>query len=134
MRQKLLRLVFLKHKTFITKHNIKGEVVIADNGSTDGSITIAESLGARVVHVPIRGYGAALQKGIEEAKGEFVIMGDADDSYDFSNLSLYMEQLRAGHDLVMGNRFKGGIAKGAMPFLHKIFRQPCIELFRAFIF
>ena len=116
-----------KAQSFIEQHNIDGEVVIADNGSTDGSIEIAESLGARVVHVPIRGYGAALQKGIEEAKGEYVIMGDSDDSYDFSNLMPYVEQLRAGYDLVMGNRFKGGIAKGAMPFLHKYLGNPVLS-------
>ncbi|OQK16726.1 dolichol-P-glucose synthetase [Methyloprofundus sedimenti] len=116
-----------KADSFIKQNNIVGEVVIADNGSTDGSIDIAESLGARVVHVPTRGYGAALQKGIEEAKGEFVIMGDSDDSYDFSNLMPYVEQLRAGYDLVMGNRFKGGIAKGAMPFLHKYLGNPVLS-------
>ncbi|HIG66089.1 MAG: glycosyltransferase family 2 protein [Verrucomicrobiales bacterium] len=116
-----------KAQSFIKQHNIDGEVVIADNGSTDGSIEIAESLGARVVHVPIRGYGAALQKGIEEAKGEYVIMGDSDDSYDFSDLMPYVEQLRAGYDLVMGNRFKGGIAKGAMPFLHKYLGNPVLS-------
>ncbi|GFO71290.1 dolichol-phosphate hexosyltransferase [Bathymodiolus japonicus methanotrophic gill symbiont] len=116
-----------KAHSFIKQNNIVGEVVIADNGSTDGSIEIAESLGVRVVHVPMRGYGAALQKGIEEAKGEFVIMGDSDDSYDFSNLMPYVEQLRAGYDLVMGNRFKGGIAKGAMPFLHKYLGNPVLS-------
>lgn len=116
-----------KAQSFIEQHNVDGEVVIADNGSTDGSIEIAESLGARVVHVPIRGYGAALQKGIEEAKGEYVIMGDSDDSYDFSDLMPYVEQLRAGYDLVMGNRFKGGIAKGAMPFLHKYLGNPVLS-------
>lgn len=116
-----------KAQIFIQKNNIEGEVLIADNGSTDGSIAIAESSGARVVHVPTRGYGAALQKGIEGAKGEFVIMGDADDSYDFSNLMSYVEQLRAGYDLVMGNRFKGGIAKGAMPFLHKYLGNPVLS-------
>ncbi|MEO1887686.1 MAG: glycosyltransferase family 2 protein [Methyloprofundus sp.] len=116
-----------KAHLFIKQNNIDAEVVIADNGSTDGSIEVAESLGARVVHVPIRGYGAALQRGIEEAKGEYVIMGDSDDSYDFSDLMPYVEQLRAGYDLVMGNRFKGGIAKGAMPFLHKYLGNPVLS-------
>lgn len=116
-----------KAQNFITEANIEGEVVIADNGSTDGSVDIAKFFGARVVHVPVRGYGAALQKGIEAARGEFVIMGDADDSYDFSHLSPYMEQLRAGHDLVMGNRFKGGIKQGAMPFLHRYLGNPVLS-------
>lgn len=116
-----------KAQLFIKQNSIDAEVVIADNGSTDGSIEIAESLGARVVNVPVRGYGAALQRGIEEAKGEYVIMGDSDDSYDFSNLMPYVEQLRAGYDLVMGNRFKGGIAKGAMPFLHEYLGNPVLS-------
>jgi hypothetical protein len=116
-----------KAHLFIKQHNIDAEVVIADNGSTDGSIDIAESLGARVVHVSIRGYGAALQKGIEKARGEYVIMGDSDDSYDFSKLMAYLEQLRGGYDLVMGNRFKGEIAHGAMPFLHKYLGNPVLS-------
>jgi len=122
-----LAICIKKAQAFIQQYDIEGEVVIADNGSTDGSIDIAKSLGARVVHVPVRGYGSALQKGIEEAQGEFVIMGDSDDSYDFSQLSPYVEQLRAGYDLVMGNRFKGGIAKGAMPFLHKYLGNPVLS-------
>ena len=98
---------------------IAGEVVVADNGSTDGSQEIAEGLGARVVPVEQRGYGAALTGGIAAARGRWVIMGDADDSYDFSKLEPFVEQLREGYDLVAGNRFEGGIHPGAMPWLHK---------------
>ncbi|MEM8713847.1 MAG: glycosyltransferase family 2 protein, partial [Planctomycetota bacterium] len=104
---------------FMERSGIAGEVVIADNGSTDGSQKIATDLGARVVDIPIRGYGAALQGGIAAARGEYVIMGDSDDSYDFSRLDAFVERLRAGDELVMGNRFRGGIAPGAMPNLHR---------------
>lgn len=107
-------------------HNIKGEVLIADNGSTDGSQKIAADSGARVVRVEEKGYGSALMGGIVSAKGAYVIMGDADDSYDFSNLLPFMEKLRAGYDLVMGNRFKGGISPGAMPPLHKYLGNPVL--------
>ncbi len=113
-----------KAQRFLEEHEISGEVIVADNGSTDGSIEIAESLNARVVRVPRRGYGAALAAGIEAAKGEFVIMGDCDDSYDFSSLLPFVEKLRAGYDLVMGNRFLGGIAPGAMPPMHRYFGNP----------
>jgi glycosyltransferase involved in cell wall biosynthesis len=106
--------------------NVAGEVVIADNGSTDGSQEIAESLGARVVPVAAKGYGSALLGGINAARGRYVIMGDADDSYDFSNLAPFLEKLRAGYDLVMGNRFKGGIRPGAMKPLHKYFGNPVL--------
>ena len=101
-----------------------GEVVVADNGSTDGSMQIAESLGARVVHVKERGYGAALKAGIAASRGKFVIMGDADDSYDFSEVPQFVAKLREGNELVMGNRFKGAIKPGAMPPLHKYFGNP----------
>jgi len=106
--------------------NVNGEVIIADNGSTDGSPEIAASLGARVVHVAEKGYGSALLGGIKAARGKYIIMGDADDSYDFTNLGPFLEKLRAGYDLVMGNRFKGGIAPNAMPPLHKYLGNPVL--------
>jgi glycosyltransferase involved in cell wall biosynthesis len=115
-----------KAKASIKGLGIDGEVVIADNGSTDGSQDIARAEGARVVDVPIRGYGAALTAGIADAKGEFVIMGDADDSYDLSNLGPFVEALRGGADLVMGNRFAGGIEPGAMPALHRYLGNPVL--------
>ena len=106
--------------------NVSGEVIIADNGSTDGSPEIAASLGARVVHVAEKGYGSALQGGIKAARGKYIIMGDADDSYDFTNLGPFLEKLRDGYELVMGNRFKGGIAPNAMPPLHKYLGNPVL--------
>ena len=115
-----------KAKASIASLGIDGEVVIADNGSTDGSQDIARAEGARVVDVPIRGYGAALTAGIADANGEFVIMGDADDSYDLSNLGPFVEALRGGADLVMGNRFAGGIEPGAMPALHRYLGNPVL--------
>jgi glycosyltransferase involved in cell wall biosynthesis len=116
-----------KARSFLERAEIHGEIVVADNGSSDGSIEIAEVYGARVVHVPQRGYGNALIAGIEAAGGQFVIMGDADDSYDFSNLDSFMVALRSGADLVMGNRFEGGIAPGAMPPLHRYLGNPVLS-------
>ena len=112
---------------FIADSGISGEVVVADNGSTDGSQRLAEEAGARVVHVNDKGYGNALMGGIVAARGEYVIMGDADDSYDFSNLMPFVTELRNGADLVMGNRFKGGIAPGAMPKLHRYLGNPVLS-------
>jgi hypothetical protein len=112
---------------YLRQRRIDGEVLIADNGSTDGSIEIATSHGARVVNVPVKGYGAALQHGIGAARGRFVIMGDSDGSYDFAALDPFVERLRAGCDLVMGNRFRGGIARGAMPFLHRYLGNPVLS-------
>ena len=112
---------------FLKRSGVKGEVVIADNGSTDGSQALAEAAGARVVGVLDRGYGAALIGGIEAARGRYVIMGDADDSYDFERLDSMLERLRGGAQLVMGNRFEGGIAKGAMPFLHRYLGNPVLS-------
>jgi glycosyltransferase involved in cell wall biosynthesis len=106
---------------------VKGEVIVADNGSTDGSQELATNAGARVVHAERRGYGAALQAGIAAAKGCYIIMGDADDSYDFTALEPFIERLRAGDDLVMGNRFKGGIRPGAMPWHHRYIGNPILS-------
>ena len=112
---------------FIRKNNIQGEILIADNGSTDQSIRIAEKLGARVVHVTEKGYGNALSAGINSALGKYIIMGDSDDSYDFTDLMTFLEKLREGYDLVMGNRFTGGIQEGAMPFLHRYIGNPVLS-------
>lgn len=106
---------------------VTGEVVVADNGSTDGSPGIARALGAVVVHVAVRGYGAAVQAGVAAARGEYVIMADADGSYDLGNLGPFVEQLRAGKDLVMGNRFRGGIRPGAMPPLNRYLGNPVLS-------
>ena len=108
----------------IRKAGLAGEVVVADNGSSDGSVEIAERHGARVVHVAERGYGAALRAGIAATRGPFIIMGDADDSYDFTEVPRFVDKLREGFDVVMGNRFRGGIKPGAMPGLHKYFGNP----------
>lgn len=116
-----------KARGFLAKSGIAGEVLIADNGSTDGSQAIAEAHGARVVPVAERGYGAALIGGIGAARGRFIVMGDADDSYDFSSLQPFVDRLRAGADLVMGNRFKGGIAPGAMPPLNRYLGNPLLS-------
>jgi hypothetical protein len=122
-----LAVCIAKARGYLQRAGISGEVLIADNGSTDGSQHIAEACGARVVAIPARGYGAALIGGIEAARGRFVIMGDADDSYDFEHLDVFVEKLRAGADLVMGNRFKGGIKPGAMPLLHKFLGNPVLS-------
>lgn len=113
--------------SWMKANNVMGEVVIGDNGSTDGSQKLAENLGARVIAVPRKGYGSALMGAIEASKGKYVIMGDSDDSYDFENLTLFVEELRKGKDLVMGNRFKGGIKEGAMPFLHRYLGNPVLS-------
>ncbi len=111
----------------LAKLGVRGEVIVADNGSTDGSQDIATAKGARVVHASRRGYGSALQAGIASARGTFIIMGDADDSYDFSNIEPFITKLRAGDELVMGNRFKGGIKPGAMPWLHRYIGNPILS-------
>jgi glycosyltransferase involved in cell wall biosynthesis len=116
-----------KAMRFIEQNGIDGEVVVADNGSTDGSRQLAADTGARVIPVEDRGYGNALMGGILAARGEYVIMGDADDSYDLTNLMPFIEELRRGVDLVMGNRFKGGIEPGAMPALHRYIGNPALS-------
>ena len=116
-----------KAKLFLNTNHIQGEVIVADNGSVDGSQEIAMKAGARVVHIPQKGYGSALMGGIEAAQYEFIVMGDADDSYDFTNLQPFMDALEVGVDLVMGNRFKGGIMPGAMPFLHRYLGNPVLS-------
>ena len=115
-----------KAQLFLEEHGISGEVIVADNGSTDGSIEIADNLNARIVRATIRGYGAALKAGINAAKGKYVIMGDSDESYDFSALFPFIEKLREGCDLVVGNRFRGGITADAMPPLHRYFGNPLL--------
>jgi glycosyltransferase involved in cell wall biosynthesis len=109
------------------KVGVRGEVVVADNGSTDGSVEIAQEHGARVVPVASRGYGSALRRGIEEARGRFIIMGDGDDSYDFSEIPGFVAKWGEGYDLVMGNRFRGGIQAGAMPWHHRYFGTPVMS-------
>src|SRR5436190_15609282 len=113
---------------------VRGEIVIADNGSTDGSQRIAADLGARVVPVSEKGYGSALRGGIEAARGEYVIMGDADDSYDFSAIDAFVIKLREGFDLVMGNRFLGGIDPGAMPWKHRWSGNPILSAIGRLVF
>lgn len=116
-----------KAQAFLAGSGVQGEVLVADNGSVDDSRRIATREGARVVEVAQRGYGAALMAGIAAARGRFVVMGDADDSYDFSRLMPFVEALRGGSDLVIGNRFRGGIAPGAMPWLHRYLGNPALS-------
>ena len=116
-----------KARRSLEQLGVAGEVVVADNGSTDGSQDIARAAGARVVDVPRRGYGAALAAGIEAAGGTYVLMADADDSYALDDVGGFLDELRGGADLVMGNRFRGGIAPGAMPFLHRYLGNPVLS-------
>jgi glycosyltransferase involved in cell wall biosynthesis len=116
-----------KAQRFLKTSNIPGEIVIADNGSTDGSPELAREAGESVVYVKDKGYGSALMGGLKSAQGEYIIMGDADDSYDFSDLKAFIAALDGGADLVMGNRFQGGIKPGAMPFLHQYLGNPVLS-------
>lgn len=125
--EKTLGLCIEKIQRAFAELGVAGEVVVADNGSTDRSVEIAESLGARVVHEPRKGYGAALLTGITSARGRIVIMADADDSYDWAALGDFVRKIEEGYDLVMGNRFKGGIEPGAMPPLHRYLGNPVLS-------
>src|SRR5712671_8036601 len=123
-----------KARGAFTRLGMAGEVVVADNGSTDGSAEIARAAGARVVSQPVRGYGAALQAGIEAARGRFIVMADADDSYDWSAIDPLVLKLQQGYDLVVGNRFRGGIQPGAMPWLHRYVGNPVLSAFTRLAF
>ena len=116
-----------KAQSYLRRSGISGEIVIGDNGSTDGSQQIAASLGARVVAVPVRGYGAALYGAIYATQGRYCIIGDSDASYDFEHLEAFVEKLRQGYDLVMGNRYKGGIRPGAMPWKNRYLGNPFLS-------
>lgn len=122
-----LAICIRKAQRFLAENQVAGEIIIADNGSADGSQAIAQAEGACLVHVIEKGYGSALMGGIKAAQGQYVIMGDADDSYDFSALGGYLEKLRQDYDLVMGNRFKGGIQPKAMPPLHRYLGNPVLS-------
>ena len=124
---KTLETCIKKAQKSLKENNIEGEVLIANNGSTDGSQDIARKCGARVIDVEVKGYGSALIEGTKNAYGKYIIMGDSDDSYDFSNIMPFLEKLREGFDLVMGNRFKGGIEKGAMPWSHRYIGTPILS-------
>jgi glycosyltransferase involved in cell wall biosynthesis len=115
-----------KAQRSLTENNVRGEIVIADNGSSDGSLEIARTLGVRTVSVNAKGYGNALLAGIHAARGKYVIMGDADGSYDFVHITPFLEKLRNNYDLVVGNRYRGGIMHGAMPPLHRYFGNPLL--------
>ena len=115
-----------KAQRALLEANLRGEIIVADNGSRDGSVEIAERMGVRVVKVREKGYGSALMGGIAAARGQFIVMGDADDSYDFGHIPRFVEELRRGSDLVMGNRFRGGIQHGAMPPLHRYLGNPVL--------
>jgi glycosyltransferase involved in cell wall biosynthesis len=117
----------VKAQEFLKRSGVAGEIVIGDNGSTDGSQEIARGLGARVVDVPVRGYGAAIYGGVLAAHGRYCIMGDSDDSYDFSKLDVFVQAMRNGADLVMGNRFEGGIGSGAMPWKNRYIGNPILS-------
>jgi glycosyltransferase involved in cell wall biosynthesis len=125
--ERTLGLCIEKAQRAFREMGIVGEVVVADNGSIDNSVAVAESLGARVVSEPRKGYGSALMAGIAAARGSIVVMADADDSYDWASLGQFVRKIEQGYDLVMGNRFKGGIEPGAMPALHRYLGNPVLS-------
>lgn len=126
--EKTLGICIEKIKRVFTEDNINGEILVCDNGSTDKSVEIAEDMNVRVVHQPVRGYGSAYLKGFESAIGSYIIMGDADDSYNFEEIAPFINKLKEGYELVMGNRFRGTIENGAMPFLHRYLGTPVLTL------
>ena len=132
--EKTVGICVRKAKEALKKHGINGEVIVADNGSIDNSIEIAKREGAKTVYQPVKGYGSAYLKGIEEAKGRFIIIGDSDDTYDFSEIGQFVEKLRDGFEFVSGSRFKGHIEKGAMPWLHRYVGNPGLTWLISFIF
>ena len=123
-----------KAKKFLEVNKISGEVIVVDNRSADDSANVAKNAGAKIILASERGYGNALREGLKSASGKYIITGDADDTYDFSALSQFLEKLRAGSDIVIGNRFRGEIKKEAMPFLHRYFGNPAITWFGNFLF
>jgi len=129
-----LRTCIEKAQRALRENDINGEVIIADNGSSDGSREIAAEAGARVIRVDRKGYGAALLGGIDAARGRYIVMGDADDSYDFGHLPRFVEKLREGFELVMGNRFRGGVLPGAMPPLHRYLGNPVLSAIGRLLF
>ena len=125
--EKTIGICIEKANKVLIENNINGEVLVVDNGSTDGTAQIAKCLGARIVNVKEKGYGNALINGSKQAKGKYTIMGDADDSYNFLEIMSILKKLREGYDFVIGNRFKGRMEKGAMPFSHKYIGTPIIS-------
>jgi len=132
--EKTVGICVKKAKEALKKYGINGEVVVADNGSGDNSVEIAKKEGAKTIHQSVRGYGSAYLKGIEEAEGKFIVIGDADDTYDFSEIGKFVEQLRNGFEFVSGSRFRGHIEKGAMPWLHRYLGNPGLTWLISFIF
>ena len=116
-----------KIRDTFSRLGVNGEVIVVDNGSVDASVSVARAAGARVIYESVRGYGSALRRGIEEAKGRYIIMGDADDSYDFNEIPAFIEKLRAGYELVMGSRFKGRMLPGAMTWSHRYIGNPILS-------
>ena len=125
--EQTIKICVQKAKRFLEANQINGEVLVADNGSSDHSVPYAEACGARVVHVATRGYGSALLEGTRQARGRYIIMGDSDDSYHFEEIAPFLEALRNGKEFVIGNRFRGGIEKGAMPLLHRYIGNPFLS-------
>ena len=132
--EKTLGICIRKIHQFFSNTGLTYEIIVADNGSTDNSALVAKNNRADVIQVSQKGYGSALRHGIEHCNGKYIIMGDADDSYNFLELSLFIERLQAGYDMVMGNRFAGGITKGAMPWLHRYVGNPFLSSLGRFLF